>query len=126
MTWKPKHKSRNKRRPEFVDMTGKVIGRLTVVYEILSPSGFWFCLCECGGNVTRYGCDLRGAEKREIASTCGNCAKPVKDRACYSDASRLGGMLRANNAERWPEPKDLDTVAGFRVAEVLEAFWRSV
>jgi hypothetical protein len=45
----------------FVDMTGKVIGHLTVVSRAANVAGVaqWKCQCDCGGTITRPGIALR-------------------------------------------------------------------
>ena len=56
--------------PEKVDMTGRVIGRLTVIEECGRDSrgeALWRCHCECGNEVTVLGSNLRN----EHTTSCG-------------------------------------------------------
>jgi len=54
-----------KRSPKLIDMTGRRIGRLTVIREA-APAGpvRWMCLCDCGERVPVLGSELRQAAKR--------------------------------------------------------------
>lgn len=63
--------------PSFIDMTGRVYGRLTVICRAETSDRYiqWTCHCECGNTVNVRGANLRsgnsescgclGSEKRE-------------------------------------------------------------
>ncbi len=59
------------RHPNFKDLTGQVFGRLTVIREAgCNNQGkvMWACRCECGGERTVRGSDLRRA--RTLSCGC--------------------------------------------------------
>ena len=51
----------------FIDLTGQVFGRLTIIKQVLSQKPKqvrWLCLCECGIEIETYGVNLRTGDKR--------------------------------------------------------------
>jgi hypothetical protein len=54
-----------------VDMAGKKIGKLTVLYRVLNIAyhAAWECRCECGRKCTPGGTDLRLGRVK----SCGRC-----------------------------------------------------
>ena len=54
---------------KLIDLTGQRFGRLTVVCRVENgPAGSrWLCKCDCGGETTAYGSDLRSGH----SSSCG-------------------------------------------------------
>lgn len=56
--------------PEKIDMTGRVIGRLSVIEECgrdKHNKALWRCRCKCGNEVTVRGGDLRNGR----TTSCG-------------------------------------------------------
>lgn len=48
----------------FRDMTGQVIGKVTVLHEVTSFNGArWKCRCSCGVEFVKHGTTLRAAAK---------------------------------------------------------------
>ena len=94
------------RTRQFVDLTGRKVGRLTVLKlsdTKLGKSIAWDCLCDCGKMTkVRMGCLKEGTTK-----SCGCWAKEknTRDLKAYHERNHventfltaLGGHLRANN-----------------------------
>ena len=57
--------------PDFVDFTGKQIGRVKVMGLAAAKSGRWVCKCRCGSYVLRRASALRG--ERAGSSPCDQC-----------------------------------------------------
>lgn len=75
---------RSGRQYNFVDLTGRVIGTLTVEGEAPSINGNsrWRCRCACGAKITMQGFDLNVRAKRianETSSTA--CSRNCPARA---------------------------------------------
>lgn len=62
-----------KSKTRFVDLTGQVFGKLTVV----EPAGIcrWLCRCECGATCTPLGANLRSGNTTTCG--CGRGATPI-------------------------------------------------
>lgn len=65
-------------RSKGEDLTGKKVGKLTVLYRDSGRDGYWVCECECGGRTSVIAKSLRegnthscGCIQREIASRTG-------------------------------------------------------
>lgn len=74
--------------PRLIDLTGKVYGRLSVLYRATATGDKprWFCECECGVQKSILGSDLRGG----LVQSCG-CLRNERVRAVattHGDASR--------------------------------------
>lgn len=50
-----------------IDITGQIVGRLTVLYRDSEKTGNWFCQCQCGKTKSIRGSDLR----RRTVKSCG-------------------------------------------------------
>jgi hypothetical protein len=71
----------NYRSPNFYDMTGRILGCLTVLREAPShsSSAAWFCLCsQCGETTTELGYVLRQETRRW--TRCGSCPTRAQTR----------------------------------------------
>lgn len=80
---------------EKIDMTGRIIGHLLVLYECGRSKGgdvLWKCRCECGNEVTVRGCDLRN----EHTTSCG-CYQ--RERAAESNTTH--GMCKTHLYYVW-------------------------
>ena len=63
----------------FIDMTGRKIGRLTVVKRVFRENvklALWECICDCGNTIVAYGTNLR----RENHTTSCGCLQKEKTR----------------------------------------------
>jgi hypothetical protein len=60
----------------FIDMTGRKYGKLTVVKKVRKASNgdtIWLCLCECGKETEVFGGNLR--RKNRSTQSCGDCLR---------------------------------------------------
>lgn len=83
--------------PEKIDMTGRIIGRLTVIEECgryARRQALWRCRCECGNEVTVRGDNLRS----EHTTSCG-CYK--RERSV--EAHTTHGMCKTRLYCIWKE-----------------------
>lgn len=70
--------------PALVDMTGRTVGKLTVVERFVDPlsktgSARWLCRCTCGEEIVVRGSQLRQAEHEHRDPSCPKC-RVVQDR----------------------------------------------
>jgi hypothetical protein len=92
---------------QFVDLTGRKVGRLTVLKlsdTKLGKSIAWDCLCDCGNKTkVRMGC-----LKNETTKSCGCYGREINIKSLKSVSAKnyientsiraLGGKIRANNS----------------------------
>lgn len=74
-------------RDKGVELTGKKIGKLTVLCRDAGRDGYWVCLCECGGRKSIVAKSLREGNTR----SCGCIQRGV--------ASKIGARTVAKNVE---------------------------
>ncbi len=75
--------------PLAVDLTGRVVGRLTVLYRVMnSPKGFaqWLCLCKCG-NVTK------------VKASYLNCERTLSCGCAWTDAWQMRNIKKFRDLE---------------------------
>ena len=90
--------------PAFIDLTGKIIGRLEVVEraeDYISPKGYrsirWKCKCKCGNIVTVRYSDIKSG--RTLSCGCLH-----KERAI--EANFIHGMTNSRLHQIWNNIKD--------------------
>ena len=73
---------------KFIDLTGQVFNRLTVLYKIDKRGNewYWHCRCECGNE-----CDVAGASLRAGRTKSCGCLKKETDRASKNNWDDLTG-----------------------------------
>lgn len=80
---------------QFIDLTGKVFGRLTVLGlagRSVHRSQLWLCECECGSQVEANGAVLR----RGASKSCGCLARELT-----SIRARRHGMAQTKEYQLW-------------------------
>lgn len=84
--------------PNFVDLTGKIYARLTVVSraENAGKEARWNCICECGGSATVYGISLKSGDTK----SCGCLAREVT-----SKRTKTHGMFGTPEWNAWASMK---------------------
>jgi hypothetical protein len=77
---------------EVKDMTGLVIGRLTVLHraENMGAHAAWMCLCECGTRRAVRGRNLRSGHAR----SCGCRTRKGKHLASFTPEYRVWGSMK--------------------------------
>lgn len=88
--------------PAFIDITGKVFGRLTVLsrQDIEPKRTHWKCLCECGKIAVVCGARMRAG----VSSSCGCLSREV--RARNGRRNKTHGMTKSPEYRAWFDMKD--------------------
>jgi hypothetical protein len=90
-----REKSSQKHAPNFIDLTGRVFGRLTVVCRIDSNAqgrACWRCVCTCGAVCVATGIDLR----RKHTQSCGCLQREIS-----ADRVKHGCCRRNSVSPEW-------------------------
>lgn len=64
-----------KPRGDYIDLTGRVFGMLTVIRRGGSKPVKWFCQCECGNETVTHGASLRKGKTRSCGCLIGATAR---------------------------------------------------
>lgn len=82
------------RRGNFIDMTGKKFGRLTVQYvsERTGKLGqvYWHCVCDCGGEKDVLGASLRNGSTK----SCGCLTREATSKRCKTHGGSKERLYR--------------------------------
>lgn len=94
-----------KRQPNFIDMTGKRFGRLTVLKEAgksLSNGGItWLCKCDCGKQIVVLGASLRSGNTKSCGCYSADMAREIgKSRNKYSSKNNRIYTIWRNMRQR--------------------------
>lgn len=91
---------------KFINLTGQVFGRLTVLYRVDTPGTNrfkWHCRCECGNEIATRSSSLRGG----LTQSCG-CYKREVNAEVMATTGLLNthGMTESVEYAAWANMKD--------------------
>lgn len=93
--------------PNFIDLTGRVFGKFTVVKQVNKPLNcttrgtYWLCQCECGNTRIYRAADIN----RQNALSCGECSKNI-----FDVTNKYGIGYTTNNQEFYFDLEDYDKI----------------